>query len=98
MRYLAVAVVCLAIGFGAGYLAFDWPFGGSDGPDEAEVVGDQLLHDLRRDGASSADSASCGHQQASDDFRCTVLFDITGSTADIRTYIVHPDGSYAGRR
>ena len=32
MRYLAVAVVCLLAGFGAGWLVFDWPFG-NDGPD-----------------------------------------------------------------
>jgi hypothetical protein len=29
VRYRAAAVVCLAVGFGAGWLTFDWPFGGS---------------------------------------------------------------------
>jgi hypothetical protein len=36
VRYLAIAVVCLAVGFGAGWLTFDWPF--ASGPSRADVA------------------------------------------------------------
>jgi hypothetical protein len=38
VRYLPVAILCLAAGFGAGWLTFDSPFGnGPSGPSKAEV-------------------------------------------------------------
>jgi hypothetical protein len=97
MRYGVVAVVCLALGFGAGLLVFDWPFNGH-GTDREQVVADQLLRDLRGAGASKADSAACGRQQASDNYACTVIFGLNGGTADdFTTYIVRPDGTYSPR-
>lgn len=47
MRYAGLTIVSLAIGFGAGFFAFDWPFGEGDSGGGGHAVANQLLQDLR---------------------------------------------------
>jgi hypothetical protein len=98
MRYLAVAFVCLAAGFGAGRIKFDLPFSrGPSASSKAHAVGDRFLGKLRVK-SPTADSAGCSRRPASDDYLCTVTFGLSGSSADaFQTYVVREDGTYCVR-
>jgi hypothetical protein len=98
MRYLVIAIVCLAAGFGMGWLTFDGPFASDpNGTSRADAVEARLLGDVRVN-VPDADSASCSPRPASADYLCTVIFGLNGSSADaISTYVVRADGTYRRR-
>jgi hypothetical protein len=95
MRVVLALVVGLAVGFGAGFLVFDWPFGGGT-QDRSAEVSDQLVRRLRADG-QSIQFANCSPRQAtSSQYNCEAVADDAAFTV---RYVVtmRADGSIAYR-
>jgi hypothetical protein len=92
MRYVAVAILCLAVGFAAGWLTFDWPFhasdqGNQDGVTQADVEAAVSAHatgDIRFTRCSKLASPP-------DTWTCEAFEDIGGSRAipqDFRATVI----------
>src|SRR4051794_30805244 len=79
MRTALAVVVALAVGFGAGLLFFEQPW--SSGKPNAAKVETKLLQRERAAGRK-ADGADCkARQGTSNQYLCTVLYDVQGGVA-----------------
>jgi hypothetical protein len=86
VRVFLALLVGVALGFAAGFLAFESPIG--DRTTDVADVEDRLLRAERRAG-TTADFATCRARQAGDgrEFLCEVLYGISGGTVDdVRTF------------